>query len=162
MLQWNILQYLTKILRRYFNCNERLEIFLTCLCNILCYVGTSRSTTLYLVTEWVREWEWVIVNTWYYFRRYYLISCNNIFWQFKENFNYSYFINLSTSFLCHDLRDQACIGRLLATDHKPKLNIPFTFHVKHQLCCACNNALYVTILREMCYCQFSFSTHSSV
>ena len=38
MLQWNILQYLTKVLRKYFNCNERLEIFLTCFCNILCYV----------------------------------------------------------------------------------------------------------------------------
>ena len=33
-------QQLTKILRRYFNCNWRLEIFLTRLCNILCYVGT--------------------------------------------------------------------------------------------------------------------------
>ena len=27
------------MLRPYFNCNERLEIFLTCFCNILCYVG---------------------------------------------------------------------------------------------------------------------------
>ena len=42
MLQWNILQYLTKILRQYFNCNERLEIFMTCFCNILCYVGSLR------------------------------------------------------------------------------------------------------------------------
>ena len=39
MLRWNILQYLTKMLRQYFICNERLEIFLTCFCNILCYVG---------------------------------------------------------------------------------------------------------------------------
>ena len=39
MLRWNILQYLTKILRQYFNCNEILEIFLTSFCNILCYVG---------------------------------------------------------------------------------------------------------------------------
>ena len=38
MLQCNILQYLTKILRQFFNCNERLEIFLKCFCNILCYV----------------------------------------------------------------------------------------------------------------------------
>ena len=47
MLQWNILQYLTKILRQYFNCNERLEIFLTCFCNTLCYVGgvTGESLT---------------------------------------------------------------------------------------------------------------------
>ena len=36
-----MLQYLTKILRQYFNCNERLEIFLTCFCNILCYVGND-------------------------------------------------------------------------------------------------------------------------
>ena len=27
------------MLRQYFNCNERLEIFLTCFCNTLCYVG---------------------------------------------------------------------------------------------------------------------------
>ena len=27
------------MLRQYFNCNERLEIFLTNFCNILCYVG---------------------------------------------------------------------------------------------------------------------------
>ena len=27
------------MLRQYFNCNERLEIFLTCFCNMLCYVG---------------------------------------------------------------------------------------------------------------------------
>ena len=27
------------MLRQYFNCNKRLEIFLTCFCNILCYVG---------------------------------------------------------------------------------------------------------------------------
>ena len=41
MLQWNILQYSTKILRQYSNCNEILEIFPTCFCNILCYVGIS-------------------------------------------------------------------------------------------------------------------------
>ena len=29
------------MLRQYFNCNEKLEIFLTCFCNILCYVGTA-------------------------------------------------------------------------------------------------------------------------
>ena len=28
------------MLPQYFNCNERLEIFLTCFCNILCYVET--------------------------------------------------------------------------------------------------------------------------
>ena len=33
------LQYLTKMLRQYLNCNEILEIFLTSFCNILCYVG---------------------------------------------------------------------------------------------------------------------------
>ena len=38
-LRWNILQYLAKMLRQYFSCNERLVIFLTCFCNILCYVG---------------------------------------------------------------------------------------------------------------------------
>ena len=41
MLRWNILQYLKKMLREYFSCNERLEIFLTYFCNILCYVGKS-------------------------------------------------------------------------------------------------------------------------
>ena len=39
MSHWNILQYLTKMLRKYFNCNERLELFLRCFCNIMCYVG---------------------------------------------------------------------------------------------------------------------------
>ena len=39
MLRWNILQYLTKMLRQYFNCNEIQEIFLTYFCNILCYVS---------------------------------------------------------------------------------------------------------------------------
>ena len=39
MLRWNILQYLRKMLRQYFSCNERLEIFLTCFCNIIYYVG---------------------------------------------------------------------------------------------------------------------------
>ena len=29
------------MLRQYFNCNEGLEIFLTCFCNILCYVGIN-------------------------------------------------------------------------------------------------------------------------
>ena len=28
------------MLRQYFNCNKRLEIFLTCFCNFLCYVGS--------------------------------------------------------------------------------------------------------------------------
>ena len=36
MLRWNILQYLKKMLREYFSCNERLEIFLTYFCNNLC------------------------------------------------------------------------------------------------------------------------------
>ena len=40
-LRRNILQYLTKMLRQYFSCNERLKIFLTCFCNILCYVGNA-------------------------------------------------------------------------------------------------------------------------
>ena len=40
MLRWNILQYLTKMLKQYFSCNERLKILLTCFCNILCYVGS--------------------------------------------------------------------------------------------------------------------------
>ena len=40
MLRWNMSQFLKKILREYFSCNERFEIFLTYCCNILCYVGT--------------------------------------------------------------------------------------------------------------------------
>ena len=42
MFRSNILQYLTKMLRQYFNCNEILEIFLTSFCNILCYVGSDK------------------------------------------------------------------------------------------------------------------------
>ena len=41
MLWSNIFQYLTKMLRQYFNCNEILEIFLTFFCNILYYVGLA-------------------------------------------------------------------------------------------------------------------------
>ena len=40
-LQLNILQHFTKILRQYLNCNQILEIFLTCFCNILCYVEST-------------------------------------------------------------------------------------------------------------------------
>ena len=47
MLRWNILQYLTNMLTQYFSWNERLEIFLTCCCNILCYVGCVPSTMLF-------------------------------------------------------------------------------------------------------------------
>ena len=39
ILRWNILEYFTEMLQQYFICNERLEIFLTCFCNILCYMG---------------------------------------------------------------------------------------------------------------------------
>ena len=39
MLWWNIFQYFTRMLRQYFNCNKILKIFLTCFCNIQCYVG---------------------------------------------------------------------------------------------------------------------------
>ena len=40
------------MLRQYFNCNERLEIFLTCFCNILFYVGRN---TLYFGDSSVLE-----------------------------------------------------------------------------------------------------------
>ena len=42
MLQWNILQYLTKMLRQYFSCNKRLKIFLKYFCNIQYYVGRCK------------------------------------------------------------------------------------------------------------------------
>ena len=49
-LRWNILQYLKKM-SEYFSCNERLEIFLTCFWNILCYVGiTSQDISSNVVT----------------------------------------------------------------------------------------------------------------
>ena len=35
------------MLRPYFNCNERLEIFLTCFCNILCYVDRNFFISLF-------------------------------------------------------------------------------------------------------------------
>ena len=46
MLRCNILQYLRKMLRHYFNYNETLEIFLTCFCNIMCCVGLYRCIVL--------------------------------------------------------------------------------------------------------------------
>ena len=57
MLRWNILQYLTKILRQYFNYDEILEIFLTCFCNILCYVGGKGPAWIHFNwtrTDWTR------------------------------------------------------------------------------------------------------------
>ena len=44
------------MLRQYFNCNERFEIFLTSFCNILCYVDT-----------WSSQFE-VWVCSYYFFR----------------------------------------------------------------------------------------------
>ena len=44
MLRRIILQYLTIILRQYFNCNLRFEIFQICFCSILCYVGKHNFT----------------------------------------------------------------------------------------------------------------------
>ena len=38
------------MLREYFSCNERLEIFLTCFCNILCYVGSNSSKAVYYLS----------------------------------------------------------------------------------------------------------------
>ena len=63
MLRWNILQYLTKIMRQYANCNEILEMFLTSFCNILCYVGIKRlfqrNKLLYIILKGV-----LLPNTW--------------------------------------------------------------------------------------------------
>ena len=52
------------MLWQYFICNERLEIFLTCFCNILCYVGhvsktfldekTKNSSTRLLIVNFVK------------------------------------------------------------------------------------------------------------
>ena len=55
MLGWNILQYLTKISRRYFNCSEILEIFLASFCNILCYVGSFLTVRKFYFTfiSWI-------------------------------------------------------------------------------------------------------------
>ena len=53
MLRWNILQYLKKMLRQYFNCNEILEIFLTSFCNILCYVGCNATNYFLYNCYWL-------------------------------------------------------------------------------------------------------------
>ena len=39
------------MLREYFSCNERLEIFLTYFCNILCYVGAHSPTVFVLLRK---------------------------------------------------------------------------------------------------------------
>ena len=68
MLRWNILQYLNKILREYFSSNERLEIFLTYFCNILCYVGNISITVpdrkAIIVARPIIDTSYM-VNTWY-------------------------------------------------------------------------------------------------
>ena len=46
------------MLPQYFNCNERLEIFLTCFYNILCYVGYINNEKLLFLTlkdQWYIE-----------------------------------------------------------------------------------------------------------
>ena len=43
------------MLRQYFNCNERLEIFLTCFCNILCYVGYTILKGILLPNTWASQ-----------------------------------------------------------------------------------------------------------
>ena len=52
MLQWNILEWLTKMLRQYLDSNEWLEIFVTCFCNILCYVGNFTGPTILRIFRW--------------------------------------------------------------------------------------------------------------
>ena len=41
------------MLRQYFNCNERLEIFLTCLCDILCYLGNNNAEKVWTKYEYM-------------------------------------------------------------------------------------------------------------
>ena len=60
MMRRNILQYLTKMLRQYFICTERLEIFLTCFCNILCYVGSFNVFYIHENTVFEKELRLVI------------------------------------------------------------------------------------------------------
>ena len=51
------MQYLTKILRQYFKCNERLEICLTFFCNILCYVGNISNMAAIILLH-IKKWRW--------------------------------------------------------------------------------------------------------
>ena len=79
----------------------------------------------------------------YCLHRYYLTSFNNIFWQFKENFNSSYLVNLSTSFLCHDPKDP--------NPNKPKQKLIINLYASSEGLALSphNNALHVTnSLRE--------------
>ena len=51
-------KYLTKILRKYFNCNNRLEIFSKFFCVILCYVSTALEVVdSFLVSDRIRAQE---------------------------------------------------------------------------------------------------------
>ena len=73
ILRWNILQYMTKILRQYFNSNERLEIFLTCFWNILFYVGSDnkpRSTLIRSNLEKNQRFLWIVS-----FRNFFELIC---------------------------------------------------------------------------------------
>ena len=78
ILRWNILRYLTKMLRHFFNCNEILEIFPICFCNILCYEGlviwissgtlVIFATVVYVITRRVGKCDWltiaIILTSW--------------------------------------------------------------------------------------------------
>ena len=96
MLRWNILLYLTKMLRQYFSCNERLERFLTCFCNILCYVGffrtDGREKVYNLIFIWITvcTFRYVPLRTKRWFRKWYAISR-------YENYEMMQKKNLSTS-----------------------------------------------------------------
>ena len=58
MLRWNISRYLMKMLRQYFNCNEILDIFLTCFCNIqLCHWAFFLVISNRALEKWSKRFE---------------------------------------------------------------------------------------------------------
>ena len=82
MLRLNILQYLKKMLREYFSCNEKSEIFLTCFCNILCYVGSIMWKFWFLIFFWpLKPPQKTVFFDYFFFQlppfRYFCIKINN-------------------------------------------------------------------------------------
>ena len=87
------------MLRQYFNCNERLEIFLTCFCDILCYVG-PHSTERF--RQYCRNITWKYCKIAKIFRNLLLILlkyCNNLAMS-AQNMTLQYFPNIAKPSKC--------------------------------------------------------------
>ena len=83
------------MLRQYFNCNERLEIFLTCFCNILCYVGRRSHPQWYYTSIHCKARIITYIQYTYPLPQAYNIFRNKIVCKLLYNFSFSNFVYLN-------------------------------------------------------------------